>query len=74
MEASQHSAPATAGPSSSVNTTTAFSVDEENKPAPRDFSHYYSVITNHRFPSPMKQYYRFFSIPGIGNLAGGKSE
>lgn len=72
MESSQHSAPATAGPSSSVSTTMAFS-DDETKPAPRDFSHYYSVITNHRFPSPMKQYYQFFSIPGIGNLAGGKS-
>ncbi|POS80289.1 aromatic amino acid aminotransferase [Diaporthe helianthi] len=41
------------------------------KPKPKDFSHYYSVTTAHRTPSAMKAYYKFFQIPGIGNLAGG---
>lgn len=43
-----------------------------SKPKPKDFSHYYSVTTAHRVPSAMKAYYKFFQIPGIGNLAGGK--
>lgn len=42
------------------------------KPKPKDFSHYYSVTTAHRVPSAMKAYYKFFQIPGVGNLAGGK--
>lgn len=42
------------------------------KPKPKDFSHYYSITTAHRVPSAMKAYYKFFQIPGIGNLAGGK--
>jgi hypothetical protein len=41
------------------------------KPKPLDFSHHFSEVTKHRVPSKMKQYYRFFQIPGIGNLAGG---
>lgn len=43
-----------------------------DKPKPKDFSHYYSVTTAHRIPSKMKEYYKFFRIPGVGNLAGGK--
>ncbi len=42
------------------------------KPKPLDLSHHFSEVTKHRTPSQMKQYYRFFGIPGIGNLAGGK--
>lgn len=41
------------------------------KPKPMDFSHLYSEVTKHRQPSKMKEYYKFFEIPGIGNLAGG---
>lgn len=60
MESSQH--------------TTAGSVNmASDKPLPKDFSHYYSVTTAHRLPSAMKEYYKYFQIKGIGNLAGGKS-
>lgn len=41
------------------------------KPKPLDFSHLFSEVTKHRVPSKMKEYYKFFQIPGIGNLAGG---
>jgi hypothetical protein len=44
---------------------------EAEKPEPLDFSHYYSVTASHRKPSSIKQYYKFFQIPGIGQLAGG---
>lgn len=41
------------------------------KPAPRDLSHLYAETTKLRVTSKMKEYYKFFQIPGIGNLAGG---
>ena len=41
------------------------------KPKPVDLGHHYSEMTKHRVPSKMKEYYKFFMIPGIGNLAGG---
>ncbi|KAJ9616937.1 hypothetical protein H2200_000657 [Cladophialophora chaetospira] len=41
------------------------------KPAPRDMSHHYSRVTKRRLASQMKRFYQYFSIPGIGNLAGG---
>ncbi|KAJ9148243.1 Aromatic amino acid aminotransferase [Pleurostoma richardsiae] len=41
------------------------------KPKPKDLSHLYSEVTKHRTPSKMKEYYKFFQIPGIGNLSGG---
>lgn len=56
----------------SSSTTAAGSAGMASKPKPKDFSHYYSVTTAHRIPSAMKAYYKFFQIPGIGNLAGGK--
>lgn len=43
---------------------------EELKP-PLDFSHYYSRVTKARKESSMKRFYKYFSIPGIENLAGG---
>ncbi|KAL1852849.1 hypothetical protein Daus18300_012013 [Diaporthe australafricana] len=55
----------------SSSTTAAGSAATADKPKPKDFSHYYSVTTAHRVPSAMKAYYKFFQIPGIGNLAGG---
>jgi site-specific recombinase XerD len=41
------------------------------KPAPKDLSYHYSRVTKNRAASKMKQFYKYFSIPGIGNLAGG---
>jgi hypothetical protein len=38
---------------------------------PLDLSHHFSDVTRHRLASKMKEYYKFFMIPGIGNLAGG---
>ena len=39
---------------------------------PKDFSAYISRISKNRVPSKMKAFYKYFLIPGIGNLAGGK--
>lgn len=44
---------------------------EMAKPLPKDMSHYYSDVTKARKPNKMKQFYKFFEIPGVGNLAGG---
>ncbi|EXJ76156.1 uncharacterized protein A1O5_00664 [Cladophialophora psammophila CBS 110553] len=44
-----------------------------DKPAPKDMSHLYSRVTKQRVASKMKAFYKYFSIPGIGNLAGGMS-
>lgn len=41
-------------------------------PEPKDLSHHYSEVTKSRQPSAIKEYYKFFKIPNIGNLAGGK--
>lgn len=41
------------------------------KPKPLDLSHHYSETTKRRAPSKMKELYKFFQIPGMGNLAGG---
>ena len=40
---------------------------------PKDLSHYYSRVTNKRTESSIKEFYKYFAIPGIGNLAGGMS-
>jgi hypothetical protein len=40
---------------------------------PLDLSHHFSRITKKRLPSKIKDFYKYFSIPGIGNLAGGES-
>ena len=39
--------------------------------APVDLSHHYSHTLNNRHPSTVKNFYKYFGIPGIGNLAGG---
>ncbi len=44
---------------------------EMEKPLPLDLSHLYSETTKRRLPSKMKEYYKFFQIPGVRNLAGG---
>lgn len=38
---------------------------------PLDLTHHYSDITKRRVPSAIKGFYKYFTIPGIGNLAGG---
>ena len=49
------------------------SVDKmsNERPAPIDLSHYYSLSTKNRQASSLKRFYKYFQIPGIGNLAGG---
>ena len=42
-------------------------------PAPRDFSHYVSRVSKTRKASSIKAFYKYFLMPGIGNLAGGKT-
>ncbi|TPX09647.1 uncharacterized protein E0L32_009120 [Thyridium curvatum] len=42
-----------------------------DKPLPLDMSHHFSETTKNRLPSKIKEYYKYFQIPGIGNLAGG---
>lgn len=39
--------------------------------APKDLSYHYSRVTKARAASKMKDFYKYFFIPGIGNLAGG---
>jgi hypothetical protein len=41
---------------------------------PLDFSHHFSRVTKARQQSSIKDFYKFFQIPGIANLAGGKSQ
>ncbi|KAJ0415672.1 pyridoxal phosphate-dependent transferase [Aspergillus carlsbadensis] len=38
---------------------------------PLDLSHHFSYTTKQRAPSAVKGFYKYFSIPGIANLAGG---
>ena len=40
-------------------------------PEPIDLSHRYSQVTKSRAASSIKDFYKYFLIPGIGNLAGG---
>ncbi|RVX71251.1 hypothetical protein B0A52_04825 [Exophiala mesophila] len=42
-----------------------------DKVSPKDVSNHFSRVTKHRVPSQVKRFYQYFSIPGIGNLAGG---
>jgi site-specific recombinase XerD len=39
---------------------------------PLDLSYHFSRITAARRESTIKSFYKYFQIPGIGNLAGGK--
>ncbi|KAL7625394.1 hypothetical protein AAE478_004613 [Parahypoxylon ruwenzoriense] len=41
------------------------------KPAPKDMSHHFSDVTKARAPSKMKEFYKYFLIPNIGQFAGG---
>jgi hypothetical protein len=40
---------------------------------PVDFSYHFSRVTAARTVSKVKQFYKYFQIPGVGNLAGGQS-
>lgn len=44
-----------------------------SKPEPLDLSHHYSHVTKNRGSSAVKDFYKYFRIPNIGNLAGGRS-
>lgn len=39
---------------------------------PLDLSHHFSRVTAARQESKIKEFYKYFQIPGIGNLAGGE--
>lgn len=39
---------------------------------PLDFSYHFSRVTKARQESKIKEFYKYFVIPGIGNLAGGE--
>ncbi|KAL8842248.1 MAG: hypothetical protein Q9170_000574 [Blastenia crenularia] len=43
----------------------------KGKPEPLDLSHHYSHVTKNRGSSAVKDFYKYFRIPNIGNLAGG---
>ncbi|KAJ5280354.1 hypothetical protein N7478_005726 [Penicillium angulare] len=40
-------------------------------PQPLDLSHHYSYTAKNRIPSSVKSFYKYYSVPGIANLAGG---
>lgn len=44
---------------------------EDTRPLPKDLSHHLSRATKSRQASSIKQFYKYFAIPGIGQLAGG---
>jgi hypothetical protein len=41
-------------------------------PLPLDLSHHLSYATKNKKPSSVKDFYKYFQIPGIANFAGGK--
>ncbi|KAF6808403.1 aromatic amino acid aminotransferase [Colletotrichum sojae] len=53
-----------------MSTAAASSSSSGLKP-PLNLEHHYSGVTKRRLPSKMKEYYKYFQIPGIGQLAGG---
>jgi hypothetical protein len=40
---------------------------------PHDLSHHFSRVTKARKGNAIKSLYKYITIPGIGNLAGGKA-
>lgn len=59
----------------SVNTQSMYGAiadaPDERLP-PIDLSHHYSRTTRNRNASSVKDFYKYFRIPNIGNLAGGE--
>lgn len=47
--------------------------EEEGPKPPLDFSYHFSRVTAARKESTVKKFYKYFQIPGLGNLAGGES-
>ena len=47
---------------------------EDGLKPPLDLSHHFSRVTRARKESSVKEFYKYFAVPGIGNLAGGKYE
>lgn len=45
--------------------------DNDTRPPPKDLSHHLSRATKTRQESSIKAFYKYFQIPGIGQLAGG---
>ncbi|KAK4621541.1 Aromatic amino acid aminotransferase [Fulvia fulva] len=43
----------------------------DTRPPPKDLSHHLSRVTKQRHASSIKMFYKYFQIPGIGQLAGG---
>lgn len=56
-----------------VSKNEAGEVNSGPKP-PLDLSHHFSRVTAARQESKIKDFYKFFQIPGIANLAGGASQ
>ncbi|KAK2746003.1 hypothetical protein FQN55_005825 [Onygenales sp. PD_40] len=56
---------------SAVETEPAIEAVGNSLSPPVDFSHYFSVSARNREASDVKEFYRYFQIPGIQNLAGG---
>lgn len=49
----------------------ADAIEMKGRKPPKDFSYHYSRVTAARKESSVKSFYKYFMIPGIGNLAGG---
>ncbi|KAK2002018.1 PLP-dependent transferase, partial [Colletotrichum falcatum] len=49
----------------------AAAIDHSAKRPPLNLEHHFSSVAKRLIPSKMKEYYKYFQIPGIGNLAGG---
>jgi hypothetical protein len=49
----------------------AYTSDPASFPEPVDLSHHLSRSTKAREASQIKRFYKYFSIPGIAQLAGG---
>lgn len=47
------------------------SISADKLPEPVNLSHHYSNVTKNRGASSIKDFYKYFRIPGIGQLAGG---
>lgn len=45
--------------------------DQDTRPLPKDLTHHLSRATKARKASSIKAFYKYFQIPGIGQLAGG---
>ena len=58
-----------ASPTSKLGSGTQAVVD--SRPEPKDLSHHLSRATKARQASSIKSFYKYFAIPGIGQVAGG---